>query len=161
MSLNPNSAATNNPVLAQERAQMESDLAQAKDRLEALRKRERDELRPALVRALHTLTYDSCLAKHKIETRQFADGVTGLDVAFDRMKDAETALVDIVNEIELARAEVADLERDLSDRALWADDSAAITAEVRSTLAMLPSFRPISAEENAVLASLSAMAVSQ
>jgi len=141
MSLNPNSAATISPAMAIERAQMESDLAKAQDRLETLRKREHGELRPALVAALHTLTYDCCLAKHKIETRQFADGVTALDVAFDRMKDAESALIDIVNEIELAQAEVSDIERDLADAALWSDDSAAITAEVRSTLAMLPSFR--------------------
>lgn len=108
------------PSAAEVRRQTEASLLMTKISLEALRIREVS-LRAELVESLNRLKFDVEIAAFKLGTRQFADGHACIDVAFDTAKAGETALVSVLEEIAYLETEVADIQRDLDDAALWSE----------------------------------------
>ncbi len=56
---------------------------------------------------------------HRILTHQYRDGHASLDVTFDQVRDAEHALVALLEDIQLHESELADMRSTYHDIALW------------------------------------------
>ena len=105
------------------RTDLVTALNKEKAKLEQLRVKE-ELLRMALALKVELLAIDATRACFKIQTREWADGVTGLDQRWEAMKDAETALVDCLAEIAYSEMQIADTQRTLDDAKLWEADHA-------------------------------------
>jgi hypothetical protein len=117
-------------AIAVERARLGCALRKEIASLERLRIDELS-LRESLTSALRSLCFYATQSKHRIETRQFADGVTHLDAHIERARSAEHALVSCISEIERKEIEVANLrsrheaialQQAMSDKFLPIDD---------------------------------------
>ena len=100
------------------RANLIAALNEEKAKLEQLRVKE-ELLRMALALKVELLAIDATRACFKIQTREWADGATGLDQRWEAMKNAETALTDCLKEIAYSGIQIADTQRTLDDAKLW------------------------------------------
>ena len=101
-----------------ERAQLQLDIRQAEHVLESLRSSEMP-LREVLAVKIVLLRFACQQSAFRIRTNQYRDGHAGLDVTFDQVRDAEHALVALLEDIQLREAELADLRNTHHDIALW------------------------------------------
>lgn len=107
------------PVLTLvERAQMALDIRLAERVLESLRNSETP-LREALASKIDLLRFACQRSAFKIRTNEYRDGHASLDVTFDQVRDAEHALVALLEDIQLRESELADLRSTFHDIALW------------------------------------------
>jgi len=101
-----------------DRAKLIADITIAEVKLEQMRIRER-ELRADLVNILNSLVYSAGRAKHKIETREYADGCTGISATFEIVTEKENELMDIVSDISYTEELISDMNDTLDDPACW------------------------------------------
>jgi len=102
------------PVVADpEQVALQLQLDRELHKLEAMRSREMD-LRHALVASLNLLSFFTSQAEFRIQTRQYADGVTGLSPHIQAASEAESALIDCIAEIEQQHRCVEELRDDLA-----------------------------------------------
>lgn len=99
-----------------ERSLLHEDIKKSEVELEKMRIRE-IELRSAYLQRLTTLGFEIEMSKFKVHTRIWDLG--SFDVAYDLAKEAEKALIDVIDDIHLAEIEIQDAQRTLDDVALW------------------------------------------
>ncbi len=76
-------------------------------------------LREALASKIDLLRFACEQSATESVTNQYRDGHASLDVTFDQVRDAEHALVALLEDIQLRESELADMRSTYHDIALW------------------------------------------
>lgn len=102
-----------------ERSNFLEDIKKSEIELEKMRVRE-IERRSRLVSCLQTVKWEAERAEFKVSMRVW-DEASEFHDAYQRTKEADAALAEIISDIQLAELEIRDAQRTLDDPACWTE----------------------------------------